>query len=299
MKTSSVTRREVLKQIAALLAVALEPSRATRLGAGEKVQGGFKIGAVDWELTKPADPEALAVAARLGFDGLQVDLGDVEGIRKSDMQDRYEQLTRKYRISVASLALGKLSDAPYGADPKGQALVDSAIDVAKAMSQKILLLAFFGANGFDKKENKLDSLVGKLKENAVKAEKNGIVLGLEGEATAERYRQLIDRVGSPAVKVYFDCVHAHQEGKDISQEIILLGDRICEFHAKDYGHILLGQGKIDYQQVRRGMDAIGYQGWIQVEQWGEISGEKALGFEETHRRNLQYLRKLFPANLHQ
>jgi len=45
----------------------------------------------------------------------------------------------------------------------------------------------------------------------------------------------------------------------------MLGDRICEFHAKDYGHVLFGQGKVDWRQVRRGMDAIRYRGWIQIE----------------------------------
>lgn len=267
-------------------------------GAAESASGakaGFKIGAVDWELTKPADPEAMAVAARLGFDGLQVDLGDLEALSKAETQDRYEQLARKYRIAIASLALGKLSDSPYGSDPKGQQLVDAAIDVAKAMKQRVLLLAFFGRNGLDKPENKLDALVGRLKENAVKAEKNGVILGVEGEASVEQYMEIIDRVKSPAVKVYFDCVHAHQEGKDIYQEITLLGDRICEFHAKDYGNILFGKGKIDFNAVRRGMDAIGYHGWIQVEQWGEISGDKPLGFQETQRKNLAYLRTIFPA----
>ena len=51
---------------------------------------------------------------------------------------------------------------------------------------------------------------------------------------------------------------------------------------------------MDWRLVRRGMDAIGYRGWIQIEQWGEIKGEKPLGFDETHRRNLRYLRQIFP-----
>lgn len=293
MNTSRVSRREMLRSTACLT-LAAASGLVCRSRAADNTLSGFKIGAVDWELTKAADPEALAVAAKLGFDGVQVDLGDVVSMEKLDLQNRYEQLTRKYRIQVASLALGKLSDAPYGSDPKGQALVDEAIDVAKSMNQRILLLAFFGPNGMDKSGNKIDALVGRLKENAVKAEKNGIVLGIEGEATAEQYRVLIDRVGSKAVQVYFDCVHAHVEGKDIYEEITSLGHRICEFHAKDYGNILFGTGKIDFRQVRRAMDKIGYHGWIQVEQWGEINGEKTLGFQETHRRNLQYLRGIFP-----
>ncbi|HEY5913166.1 MAG TPA: sugar phosphate isomerase/epimerase family protein [Verrucomicrobiae bacterium] len=295
MHAVTLTRREMIKNTAACVGLVFVPSLRGAPEPADTAKPAFKIGVVDWELSKPGDPEAVALAAQLGFDGLQVDLADVESFRKPELQDRYQQLTRKYPIQIASLALGKLSDTPYGTDPKGQTLVDAAIDVAHAMKQKILLLAFFGRNGLEKPENKLDALVGRLKENAPKAEKNGVVLGLEGEATAERYKEIIDRVGSSAVKVYFDCVHAHEERRDIFQEITLLGDRICEFHAKDYGNILFGQGTIDWHAVRRGMDAIGYRGWLQVEQWGEVKGPKPLGIQETHRRNLKYLRQIFPA----
>jgi L-ribulose-5-phosphate 3-epimerase len=295
MMLNPISRRAMLRRSAMCVGLALTRSLEGLSTPTETApKRGFKIGVVDWELTKPGDPEALARAAQLGFDGLQVDLADVDSFKKAEMHERYAQLQRKYRIEIASLALGKLSDSPYGSDPKGQALVDSAIDVAKAMNQKVLLLAFFGRNGLDHEENKLDSVVGRLKENACKAEKNGVILGVEGEASAERYKELIDMVGSPAVKVYFDCVHAHQEKRDIGQEISLLGNRICEFHAKDYGDILFGQGTIDWHAVRRGMDAVGYRGWIQMEQWGEIKGAKPLGFQETHRRNLKYLREIFP-----
>ncbi len=296
MKRTLQTRRQMLQQSAGYLAAALVPSAlgsAKSFAADTVSSSRFRIGIVDWELTKATDPEAITLAAQLGFDGVQVDLGDLEAIKKPDLQDRYAQLSRKYRVQVASLALGKLSDSPYGTDPKGQALVDAAIDVAKAIGQKILLLAFFGKNGMEQPENKFDTLVGRLKEIAPKAEKNGVILGIEGETTAEKYRELIDRVGSPAVKVYFDTVHAHQPSADIFKEIALLGSRICEFHAKDYGNILFGQGSIDFKAVHRAMDAINYRGWIQVEQWGEVKGAKPFGFEETHRRNLKYLREVF------
>src|SRR5512133_2279266 len=150
MSDNAMTRRKMLRQTAFCCGIAWAASLPLASGAAEKRASGIKIGAVDWELTRPADPAALTVAAKLGFDGLQVDLGDVEGMKKPDMQNRYEQLTRKHRIQIASLALGKLSERPYGADPKGQVLVDAAIDVAQAMKQRILLLAFFGNNGLDK-----------------------------------------------------------------------------------------------------------------------------------------------------
>jgi sugar phosphate isomerase/epimerase len=292
MEIKPMTRRSILKQGVLTAGGAILPEARKAAAAA-----GFKIGAVDWELTKAADPEALGVAARLGFDGLQVDLGDVLSMRDPARQQTYRSRAAKHGIEIASLALGILNQVPYASDPKGVALVDTAIDIARGMGQRILLLAFFDKGDLNRSENQVDSLVGHLKENAPKAEKSGVLLGLEAEISTERYREILDRTGSPAVKVYFDLVHAHTSGRDIYQEITGLGDRICEFHAKDYGNILFGQGKLDFRQVRRAMDKIGYRGWIQVEQWAEISGDKPLGFDETHRRNLRFLREVFPKSL--
>ncbi len=297
MKSSAASRRTIVKQIAALAALTGVPrTQAQERRAKERPAARrFKIGAVDWELTKAGDPGALSAAARLGFDGLQADLGDVESMKNPRRRSEYEALARKLKIEIASLALGILNEIPYASDPRGAALVDSAIDIAREMKQKVILIAFFEKGDLNRPENRMDTLVGRLKENAPKAERAGVVLGLEAEISVERYREILDRVGSPAVKVYFDMVHAHGAGRDICREITSLGGRICEFHAKDYGNILFGQGTVDFPAVRRAMDTIGYRGWIQVEQWAEIKGDKPLGFDETWRRNLHYLRQIFPA----
>ena len=293
MNRPAISRRRAIQGIA-VLSGAPALSALDERSKKRPAPAGFKIGAVDWELTKAGDPGALAVAARLGFDGLQVDLGDVESMRNRERQVEYQALARKLKVEIASLALGILNEVPYARDPRGLSLVDSAIDIAQEMKQKVLLLAFFEKGDLNLPENRIDTLVGRLKENAPKAERAGVILGLEAEISVERYREILERVGSPAVKVYFDMVHAHGAGRDIYEEITFLGDQICEFHAKDYGNILFGHGNVDFNKVRRAMDAIGYRGWIHIEQWAEIKGEKPLGFDETQRQNLRYLKQIFP-----
>ena len=292
MKTL-LSRREVLKR-AGGLAVCAAASPLLAADESKSPAKGFKIGGVDWELKGPNNPEAFAVAARLGLDGVQVDLGNVEAMRNPDRQKQFLELARKHQVEIASLALGIFYDLPLATDQRAGTILDAAIDIATAMKQRVILVCCFNKSDINQPAGKLDAFVGRLKEHAPKAEKAGVVLGLEGETSVEHYLKVLQRIDSPAVKAYFDTAHAHRIGRDVVQEISLLKDRVCEFHAKDFSNILLGQGKIDFAQVRRGMDAIGYRGWLQIEQWVEISGEKPLGFDETHRRNLQYLRKLFP-----
>ena len=103
---------------------------------------------------------------------------------------------------------------------------------------------------------------------------------------------IIERVGSPAVKVYYDVGNSKKRGYDIYREIRALGkENICEFHAKDYQGTF-GKGEIDFEAVRRAMDEIGYRGWLHVE-----SVKMPHGRDETVRRDAQYLRTVFPRHL--
>jgi sugar phosphate isomerase/epimerase len=99
--------------------------------------------------------------------------------------------------------------------------------------------------------------------------------------------EIIDRVNSPAVKVYYDVGNSTKMGYDIFKEIRSLGPNICEFHAKDYKG-LFGVGEIDFTKVRSAMDDINYHGWIQSE-----PVVKPLGIEGTCQYNLGHLRTIF------
>src|SRR5262249_62261958 len=69
----TLTRGESLRLFgSAAAAVLASPLR--RAGAGE---GGvrFKVGVTDWNLELEGKPEAVALAKRLGFDGVQVSIG--------------------------------------------------------------------------------------------------------------------------------------------------------------------------------------------------------------------------------
>ena len=103
-----------------------------------------------------------------------------------------------------------------------------------------------------------------LQQVAPKAEQQGVVIGLENTLSAEDNLRLLDRVGSTAVKVYYDVGNSTDRGRDVLKEIRALGKRICEFHFKDAGY-MLGQGRIDFKAVRQALDEIHYSGWIQIE----------------------------------
>lgn len=251
----------------------------------------FQIGACDWSIGKMAVPEALATAREIGLDGVQASLGTVANdmhLRRAEVQQLYRDAAQQSRVAVASLAIGEMNNVPYKSDPRTIGWVSDSIAVCRALGVRVVLLAFFSKGDLRDDPAGVDEVVKRLKVVAPKAEKAGVVLGIESWLSGEQHLEILDRVGSKAVQVYYDVCNSNDRGYDIYKEIRLLGrERICEFHFKENG-ALLGQGKVDFKKVRAALDDIGYQGWVQIE--GAVPpGATML---DSYRKNLAFVRGL-------
>jgi sugar phosphate isomerase/epimerase len=253
----------------------------------------YKIGACDWSIGKMDNPDAFELARQIGLDGVQVSLGTVANdmhLRLPEVQARFKEAARAAGLEVASLAIGELNNIPYKSDPRTISWVSDCIDVCQALGVPVVLLAFFGNDDLRDDKAGIDEVVRRLKAVAPKAEKAGVFLGIESWLNADQHVEILDRVGSSAMRVYYDVCNSNDRGYDIYKEIRQLGKRICEFHAKENGS-LLGQGKVDFKRVREAMDEIGYTGWIQIE--GAVPpGQPIL---ECYRANCRFMRATFSA----
>jgi sugar phosphate isomerase/epimerase len=98
---------------------------------------------------------------------------------------------------------------------------------------------------------KQDEVIRRLKRVAPKAEKAGVVLGIESWMNADEHLRIVDAVASPAVRVYYDVANMTERGYDVPGEIRRLGtEYICQIHMKENGN-LLGRGKVDFPRVKR------------------------------------------------
>ena len=251
----------------------------------------FKIGACDWSLGKMADTAAFDVAKEIGLDGVQVSLGTLaDGMKlcKPETQKAYREACQKTGLEIGSIAIGEMNNIPLKSDARAAQWLLDGIDACKALGVKVLMPACFGKGDLDMaKTQEIDHLVTVLKEAAAKAERQGVLIGLENYLSAEDNMRIIDRVGSPALKVYYDVGNSTDKGRDVHKEIRLLGKLICEFHAKDANH-RLGQGRIDFKAVRKAMDDIDYSGWIHLE------SSHPKGVVPDYTTDCKYLKSIFP-----
>lgn len=279
---------------AALIVVAsLAASAGTAGGpgpAGQKTGYNLPLGVCDWTIGKTGDPAAFELAARLLLDGVQVSLvpkGDSLALADPDLRRVFIDAAVKARIPIASFAIGELNAVPLQRDPRAEKWLAKAIDIAAAMSVKVILVPFFGKADLRNDPAGIDAAVAALKRLAPAAEAKGVVLALESYLSAGDNIRILERVGSPAVKVYYDVGNSQDAGYPILDEIRQLGDRIVEVHAKDTKG-LYGKGSMDFPAVRRALEDIGYKGWFVLE-----GTELPLGIEESIRYDTDYLRTVF------
>jgi len=276
------TRREFLH-------TAVGVSVISRLGFTKET--GLRIGVTDWNLEKGADPDAVPLAARLGFDGVQVSFGrkivdNRMPLDTPEMLVRYLNLSRQYKIPIDGTCVDRLHDNGLKDDKLAIKWVQDSVRLTKALNSKVLLLPFFGRRAFETRDE-MDHVGDVLRDLGPEAEHAGVILGLEDTISAEDNVRIMERSRSKNVLVYYDVGNSTKAGFDVVKEIRWLGkDRICQFHLKDNPHYL-GEGSIQFPAVMKAIRDIGFTGYANLE-----TDAHPNQVEADMRRNLAYIRNI-------
>lgn len=268
-----------------MMTIAFAAAAPCLQGAEKPVKTGkrFMFGAYEGSLGKNS-PESALVASRIGLDGFQPIWS--ERMKSPEVQKAYLEEARKYGLSFGSLGLGVLNDIPLKSDPRALGILKDSIPMAQALGIDTVMIAQFGKGDLKNDKAGVDRTVEILKEHAPAFEKEGMILSVENTLTAEQNLDILERVGSAALKVYYDVGNSLHAGYDIYKEIRMLKGRVCEFHFKD-GGARLGKGKVDFVQVKEAMDAIEYAGWIQLE------SSAPHGVLVDYKTDLEFLKGIF------
>lgn len=263
----SLTRRDALRLCGAGAASAALWRRSELLARAAGRGARFRVGVTDWNLKLEGQPEAVALAKRLGFDGVQVSIGvGTDRLPLSDpaLQQKYLAESKRVGLPLASVCLNVLHRNVLKSDPLGRRWVADSIPIARALGVKVVLLPFFG-KGALQNQAEMDYVGDVLRELAPEAVKTGVILGLEDTISARDNVRIMERTKSPAVLTYYDVGNSTKGGFNVVEEIRWLGaGRICEVHLKDNPHFL-GQGTIDFPAVVDALADVGFRAWAELE----------------------------------
>jgi sugar phosphate isomerase/epimerase len=260
----TINRRDFVQCSLAGLAAGLT---APALRAGTKTK--FRIGVTDWNLRLSSQPEAVAMAKKCGFQGVQIALGrrlvdEKLPLDNPEVQQTYLSEAKRNGIALTSTCLDRLHTNYLKNDKLGQKWVSDGIRITKALGLEVMLLPFFGKGALET-HAEMDYVGDVLRDLGSEAEAAGVILGLEDTVSAEDNVRMMERSRSKAVWTYYDIGNSSGKGFDPVKEIRWLGKpRICEVHIKDNPHYL-GDGKIDIAGVVAALADIGYDRWTVLE----------------------------------
>jgi len=226
----------------------------------------FTLAARAGDVTPQARGEIVRTLARAGLEcvGLHWLLARTEGLHVAHPDAEVRDRTRAYLGELARLCQ----------DLGGRVLVFGS------PKQRSLLPGVSPAQAFDHIHEVFSRLVPVL-------EATGTVVALEPLApsetdvltTAAETCRVIDRIGSPHVRLHLDVKAMSSEARPIPEIIHASAGHLEHFHANDENLQGPGFGTVDFVPILQALAEISYGGWVSVEVFDYSPGPERLSRE--------------------
>lgn len=263
----------------------------------------YKVAVIDLMILKRQKISAFPLAKEIGADGLEVDMG---GLGNRDTFDskladpavraQFLEQAKALNIEICSLAMTGFYAQSFATRPTYQKMIQDCLDTAAAMKVKVIFLPLGIQGDLVKYPELRGAIVERLKIAGKMAAKAGIVIGIESALDATGELALLQDVGSKSVKSYFNFSNALKNGRDLLQELRILGRKnIIQIHCtNEDGVWLQNDPKINLTEVKRTLDDMGWKGWLVVERSRDATLPKDV--KGNFGANTKYLKSVFQVN---
>src|SRR6478609_6801497 len=265
----------ILTTLAMLLLPERNRAAETNATAGLTVAGQrYKVAVVDLMILKRQKLGAFQLAKDIGADGVEVDMGGLGDRETFDNQltnaatrRQFLDKAKELGLEIPSLAMTGFFAQSFAERPTVSRMIQDCVDTMTAMNVKVAFLPLGVEGDLQKKPELRPKVVARLKMAGEIAAKAGVVIGVETSLSAAEEVKLLEDVGSPAIKIYFNFSNAVKNGRDIASELRTLGkDRICQIHATNEDGVWLeNDPKVDLPKIKQTLDAMGWSGWLVIE----------------------------------
>ncbi len=267
---------------------------------GLEKQERYKIAVIDLMILKRQKISALPLAKEVGADGLEIDMG---GLGKRETFDNkladaairqdYLNQAKALNLQICSLAMTGFYAQSFATRPTYQKMIQDCLDTARAMRVKVVFLPLGVQGDLVKSPELRDPIIRRLKIAGKLAAKAGIIIGIETALDAAGELKLLKDIGSRNVKSYFNFSNAIKNGRDLNQELKILGKKnIIQIHAtNEDGVWLQNDPKVNLNKVKQTLDEMGWSGWLVVERSRDAT--QPTNVKYNFSANTSYLKTVF------
>ena len=252
----------------------------------------MKKGINIWSFPQGTIKESLTLAKKAGFEGVELALnGEGELSMRSSEKEILEvrKTAEDLGLALYSLSCGlcwdyRLSDDDTNMRQKAKDMIKKQLEMAKILGADTILVIPGVVNvEFSSPEKKVayDVVYKRALEgiNELKADAESLQVNIALENVWNKFllspmemRDFIDKIGSDYVGSYLDIGNTLYCGYP-EDWVRILGDRIKKVHFKDYrmqagglhGFVDLLAGDVDYPEVMKALNEIGYDDWVSAE----------------------------------
>lgn len=296
-------KQELLAMVLGVLAAAelALPPKALAADATNAVSPQrYKIAVCDWMILKRQKTGAFQLAKELGMDGVELDMGPLgeretfaNSLTNGANCQKFLDKARELNLEIPSIAMSGFYAQPFGVRTNAGRLVQDCIGTMKAMGVKTAFLPL-GINSDVVLHPELrPAVVGRLQAAGQLAARAGVVIGIETELDAEGQIQLLDEIGSPAIKSYYNLANAARHGRDAAAELKKLGrERVCQIHFSNTdGCWLQNDPQVSAPRIKSALDEIGWGGWLVIERSRDTNDVHNV--RKNYAANAAYLKSVF------
>lgn len=293
-----LSRRDFLSSGLLATGALLMPGSLAALAKPRKLT--YKIAVVDLMILKRQKLGAFQLTKDIGADGVEVDMGGLGNRETFDSQlanpetrQQFLAKARELNLEICSLAMTGFYAQSFATRPTYQRMVQDCLDTMKLMNVKVAFLPLGNQGDLVKHPELRPAIVERLKVVGKMAEKAGVVVGIETALDAAGELQLLKDIGSKHIQIYFNFSNPLKAGRDLHQELRLLGrKRICQIHCTDEDGVWLQHNtRLDMNKVKQTLADMGWQGWLVIERSRDATDPRNV--KKNFGANTAYLKSVF------
>jgi len=266
----------------------------------ENKEQQYKVAVVDLMILKRQKLSAFPLAKEIGADGLEVDMGGLgkrptfdNKLANDSLLNLFKQASKDNGIEICALSMSGFYAQSFPQKETAVEAVGDCIESMKRVGTKVGFLPLGVEGNLLRYPERRQAVVERLRTVGKMAEDAGVVIAIETAFDAKRDLELLKEVGSPAIKISFNFSIPLNEGRDLNEELKILGaDNIAQIHATDKDGVWLqNDPKIDMRKVKQTLDEMGWSGWLIVERSRDANNPRDV--RGNFGANVAYLKSIF------